>query len=167
MYPNVAAGSRLIALRKPYGNASQVQRGDIVIISWVEDGAEIKYIWRVVGLPGDRIQTSLNSVSVNGKPLPLTKLRADGAGVIFSEANGPARYEVFYENDPKWIPPEIDIVVPAEHYFVLGDNRHQAGKDSRTIDTIPFKSIVVRSGNNGLAMQWPSRNKMISESVVC
>lgn len=141
MYPGLPANSRLITLRKPYDAPADVQRGDIIVFTHAEDGRQTTYIWRVVGLPGDKIETSLRSVKVNGKELPLVKKRVDGEFVIFRETNGSAQYEIAYEDNPRWLPPDIDVVVPRDHFFVLGDNRHQAGKDSRTIGTIPFQSI--------------------------
>jgi len=79
----------------------------------------IYWIKRVVGLPGDKIEF------VDGK------LKRNGE--IIEEP---------YTKDPYMVPnPIIDIVVPENEVFVLGDNRNDS-KDSRSIGCIPFSNIV-------------------------
>jgi signal peptidase I len=142
MYPGLPAGSRVLAVRRPYRDASEVKRGDIVIFNHTEDGQDYLYIWRVIGLPGDALQVSDEAVVLNGKPLPREVARLDGDTRIYREANGEAVYEVAYgpTTDP---PPDVTLTVPAGNFFVLGDNRRHA-VDSRYLGPVPFDSILAK-----------------------
>ena len=144
MYPALPAGSRLFVLRRPYQDASQVSRGDIIVFSRTENGRSYLYIWRVIGLPGDTIQTMSDDVSVNGRSLKQEKLRTDGDLMIYREMNGAAAYEVAYPAKMSATPPPaVSVTVPANHFFVMGDNRHNA-RDSRYFGPIPFDSISAK-----------------------
>jgi signal peptidase I len=144
MYPSLPAGSRLLGIRHPYGDVSEVGRGDVIVFFSDFEGKRYLFIWRVVGLPGDVVRTTLRGVELNGAPLPLERGRSDGDRAIFRERNGEAVYEVAYgEGIPASPPPDVAVTVPPGHLFVLGDNRHNA-LDSRYLGPIPFESIVAK-----------------------
>lgn len=86
----------------------QIRRGDTIVFWYPEDTTK-SYIKRVIGLPGDRVQIVQGKVYVNGRRLV--------------EPYVLPRYR-----DP-WSYPEV--VVPAHHYFVLGDHRNSSN-DSRS-----------------------------------
>ena len=65
MANTIIPGDHLI-VRKLFGD---VNRGDIVIFQYPGDSST-QYVARVVGLPGERIQTRGYFVSVNGVPIP-------------------------------------------------------------------------------------------------
>src|SRR5262245_51358888 len=144
MYPGIPAGSRVTATLRPYGDASQVKRGDVVVLSHREGDTENIYIWRVVGLPGDKVRTTKDAVYINGQPLALAKVRSEGPLTIFRETNGEASYEVAYGGAEGGAPAEVEVVVPAGHVFVLGDNRDLAARDSRSIGPVALSSIVAK-----------------------
>jgi signal peptidase I len=144
MYPGLPAGSRLFTLRHPYRDPGDVERGDIIVFSRTEDGQEYSYIFRVVGLPGDTIQTRGEDVIVNGKKLPREMVRTDGDKVIYRETNGGAVYEVAYgAKPPAIVPPQVTLELAPDNFFVLGDNRHYAF-DSRFFGPVPFESIIAK-----------------------
>jgi signal peptidase I len=144
MYPGLPAGSRFLALRRPYSNPSEIARGDIVIFKRNVDGQEYTFIWRVIGLPNEGVRSSGDSIFVNNKELKRVKIRSSGEMEIFEERNGDALYEVAYPKRPGTeIPPEVDLTIPQGHFFVLGDNRHNA-LDSRYFGPIPFNSIIAK-----------------------
>src|SRR5689334_2484916 len=67
MYPGLPAGSSLFAAKRPYSGASSVKRGDIVVFIREENGQRYNYIWRVIALPGEKVEASGESLTVNGQ----------------------------------------------------------------------------------------------------
>ena len=142
MYPGLPAGSRLLAVRRPYHDSTRVSRGDIVVFDQMVDGTTYQFIWRVVGLPGDTIETSRDALIVNGEQLRREESRRDGSLVLYQETNGIALYEVAYDTAPLTSPPpDRSLTVPEGHFFVMVDNRNHA-MDSRDFGPIRFESIV-------------------------
>src|SRR5713226_3983590 len=67
MYPGLPAGRRVFAARHSYADASSVKRGDIVVFIREENGQRYNYIWRVVALPGEKVEASGESLTINGQ----------------------------------------------------------------------------------------------------
>jgi signal peptidase I len=105
-------GARLPALR-------EVRRQQIIAFRFPGDPSMI-YVKRVIGLPGDRIEIRRNLVFVNG--LPLREPYAYFSTQSLRENFGP-------------------ISIPADHYFVMGDNRDNS-YDSRFWGPVPGSNIV-------------------------
>lgn len=144
MYPGIPAGSFVFSWKRPYKQVSEVQRGDIVLFTRIENGERYDYIWRVVGLPRDKVEIDGERVSINGQPLKREKVRQDGDLVVFREVNGAADYEVAYPvNSDSSNQPKASLTVPDNEFFVLGDNRFDA-VDSRYFGAIKFDSIYGR-----------------------
>src|SRR5438067_11699168 len=79
MYPTLPAGSVLFTIKRPYSDISGVKRGDIIVFVREQNGGRYNYIWRVIGLPGDKVQTSDESLIINGQPADRKRLAdADG-----------------------------------------------------------------------------------------
>jgi signal peptidase I len=145
MYPNFPAGSHLFAIRYPYSDPAQVARGDVVIFTAPSQGQETVFIWRVVGLPGDSVQTKGDEVIINGQAVKHEFLRTDGDIPIFLETNGEASYEIALgKHPPEKPPPPVEITLEAGQFFVMGDNRNDAS-DSRYRGPIEFESIFAKA----------------------
>src|SRR5438046_4966583 len=79
MYPGLPAGSRVFAAQRAYFAASSVKRGDIVVFVREENGQRYNYLWRVVALPGDKVEASGESLTINGQAVQRQRVReADG-----------------------------------------------------------------------------------------
>lgn len=141
MYPGLPSGSFLFALKKPYDHPANVRRGDIVIFLRDEKTGSYTYIWRVVGLPGETVETSGWGLKVNGHVVQRRRVGERDGKSIFHERIGDASYEIALSESPAHEPPDVSITVPAGHFFVMGDNRLEA-MDSRYFGAIPFESIV-------------------------
>jgi signal peptidase I len=103
----------------------QPNRGDVIVFHAPPDTTK-DFIKRVIGLPGDIIQTSKTDVWVNGKQL-----------------NEPYIADKENPNGNIW-------KVPANEYFVLGDNR-LVSDDSRDWCYVPKDYIVGKAA----IVYWP------------
>jgi signal peptidase I len=104
-----------------------IERGDIVVFKYPED-PERDFIKRVIGLPGETLELREKKVFINDKPL-------DEPYVHFLEAPGGALgfHEVTSSDVRERYGP---VTVPANHYFVMGDNRDNS-QDSRYWGFLP------------------------------
>jgi signal peptidase I len=134
-------------------------RGDVAVFRLPRNDS-VDYIKRVVGLPGDRIQMKEGLLHINGTPVMRERLADFADGDACGEAvdkkikrwretlpNG-VNYETldcvengFYDNTTIY-------TVPANHFFVLGDNRDNS-TDSRVLPSIgyiPLENFIGRAG---------------------
>lgn len=92
------------------------QRGDIIVFRDPRN-SERKLIKRVIGLPGETLEIQQGRVSINGEQLAEPYIEA------------PARYSM------------PSTLIPAGHYFVLGDNRNNSS-DSHNWGVLPEDAII-------------------------
>jgi signal peptidase I len=136
MLPTLLAGDRLIV-----NKLAQPRRGDVVVF---ERGGE-RFVKRVVGLPGERVEVRGARVRVNGvdaEAWPTGTLRFDGAGRALGgerERLGDVEHDVL--GDVGAGRRAAVFEVPPAHYFVLGDNRDHSA-DSREYGAIAGDEIV-------------------------
>jgi signal peptidase I len=143
MYPGLPANSRILGWKLAFSDSSSVKRGEIIIFRREQLGQSYVYIWRVVGLPGDRVETSGQTLSINGEAVKREYLRDADGEMIFREQIDGTSYEVAFDKSPRDYPPNVSITVPPNEFFVMGDNRFDA-VDSRYFGTIPFAAIICR-----------------------
>jgi signal peptidase I len=109
-----------------------------------ERGGE-RFVKRIVGLPGERVEVHGCRVRVNGVAAEAWRtgtLRLDAAGRALGgsrERLGAVEHEVL--DDLAAQRADSTTVVPADHYFVLGDNRDHSA-DSRDLGPIAREQIV-------------------------
>lgn len=123
MSPTVENGEYFIADTWRYP-AHQPAEGEIVVLE-LADGTGVRYLKRIVGLPGDRIEIRGRVLYRNGAPVAEPYIR-------------PPDYFHFYGRDFGL------TTVEAGKIFVLGDNRDNS-KDSRAWGTIPINQLRGRA----------------------
>lgn len=118
MFPAFGRGDRLQIDRHP----GELRRGDIVYHQWSDPGRpEAFYIHRIVGLPGEQVDADADGrILISGTPLVEDYLPAGTATHLAEAAD-----------------------IPADHYFVLGDNRERSS-DSRVLGPLPRPAITAR-----------------------
>ncbi len=135
------------------------QRGDVIVFR-LPPNPKINYIKRLVGLPGDRIRVDAqNRLFVNDVLQPqqsgpkYTGPKQDQWNYVdaptATETLGTKRHMIMFATggvkDGEW-------VVPAGHYFFMGDNRNNS-KDSRWLDEPDAPGFVPEQNLVGKAVR--------------
>ena len=134
MKPTLNVGDRVLVNKLSY-RVHDVNRGDIVVFETPPkakdaNGTIKDLVKRVVGLPGETVETHSGILFVNGRQLEEPYLRN---GVKTCALN----------SDPGTCGDVPSTTVPSGDVFVMGDNR-SASKDSRAFGAITESSIVGR-----------------------
>jgi signal peptidase I len=120
MEPTLQINDRLLIDKISY-DFTAPQRGDVVVFNPTrtlrEQNFHDAFIKRIIGLPGETVKVSKGQVWINGSPLKEKYIEA------------PPNY--------RWGP----VVVPANSYLVLGDNRNNS-YDSHYWGFVPRNDIV-------------------------
>jgi signal peptidase I len=149
-------GLRLPVIEKKIIETGEPKRGDVVVFRLPSDPS-INYIKRVIGLPGDEIVYANHHLAVNGVPVPLELDAGAPASQILKETLGDRQHEIMV-TDPQRNAMEGTYKVPANHYFMMGDNRDNS-RDSRYIGPIPESNLVgqaVRIWMHMDGLEWPN-----------
>ncbi len=135
------------------------KRGDIALFRWPKN-PNIIFVKRVIGLPGDHIVYKNKTLTINGKIAKQTFIKnmedfGDMPGderrvELKEEALSNVKHKIFvqaYGGELK----KINLVVPAGHYFMMGDNRDNSD-DSRFWGFVPKKYLIGKAF--GIWMSW-------------
>jgi signal peptidase I len=130
--------SRILAFSEP-------QRGDVAVFH--NEPTNEDYIKRVIGLPGDKIQMKQGRLYINGTEVPREQV---GTGTDIDSNNLPVPVTLYKETLPNGVVHTIqeisdqeglddtaEYVVPAGHYFMMGDNRDRSA-DSRVLSQVGY-----------------------------
>jgi len=140
-------GLRIPILNNTFIKVGQPQRGDVFVFHYPPDPS-VDYIKRVVGLPGDKIVYKDRTLYVNGQKIETTELGDypyESMGLNFVNAQrlneklGDVSHDILIDAD---VPSkEAEVIVPAGHYFAMGDNRDNS-RDSRYWGFVPEHNLV-------------------------
>lgn len=165
MYPSLIPGDLIGA--SSYTENESIARGDVVAHRQLSDGETAVYIRRVIGLPGERIQLRQGIVYVNDVPLRLERL--DGLPDVtcpkgfveqeedcafyreFSPSDNESHIVVKFQSNAIGDNTE-EFNVPADHYFLLGDNRDNSLDSRFAPGFIPKADIFTK-----VRMIWSSQ----------
>jgi signal peptidase I len=162
MHPTLLDGDVVLVNRVAYdlklpltdislARLGEPRHGDVVTFHSPSDGTRL--IKRLVGLPGDVVELRDDRLYINGSVAQYGQLRSyreprDYAGstlaVKSAETIDGSRREIQFL-------PELEarrnfgpVVVPADSYFFLGDNRDDSG-DSRYFGFVPRRLLIGRA----------------------
>ncbi len=128
MMPSLVNQERIFINKYAYRfGLADIARGDMIVF-WFPGDPTKSYIKRVIGVPGDTVEVTDGTVSVNGKAL--------------AESYVPQEYRDHVSMARR--------VVPPEQYFVLGDNR-SSSNDSRSWGMVPRSYIY----GEAVFVYWP------------
>lgn len=122
MEPTFQEGNYIFTSKVTYKMRTP-ERGDIVVFH-APRNAELEYIKRIIGLPGDTVVIQGEKVYVNGREVQEPYISA-ATNLEFG-----------------WYAQEgAPITVPDGHLWVMGDNRPRSS-DSREFGPIKYESVV-------------------------
>lgn len=170
MYPTLEVGDYLFVSKPSYGYSrysfpfgiadfegrvmdTAPKRGDVIVFK-LPTNTSIDYIKRLVGMPGDRIQMIGGRLYINGQIVPRDEVgmrridAAEGGKETVTEyietLPGGSLHRIYEESDQEHLDDTEEFVVPADHYFMMGDNRDNS-MDSRVIGMVPSDNLVGRA----------------------
>jgi signal peptidase I len=157
-------GVRLPVINKLLIEMGKPQRGDVIVFNYPVN-PNMKFIKRVIGLPGDVISYQKKKLTINGKEIPKEFIGRDefllepGRKVDVKRYNEflPEKTHLIFE---RYTPGRevSNIIVPEGHYFVMGDNRDDSD-DSRAWGFVPESAIVGKAF--AIWMSWDGQDKWI------
>ena len=142
---------------------SQPQRGDVVVFRLPKDDS-IDYIKRLIGLPGDHVESRNKVLYINGKEMKQIALDStvdDEPAIggipeqhipveVKEEDLDGVKHRIFV-NQGLGLTEDFDVVVPPGNYFMMGDNRDNSD-DSRMWGFVPDKNLIGKAF--GIWMSW-------------
>ena len=161
MEPNLLIGDRLFVTKYSYGYSKHSfpfsppvfdgrlfsrtpEIGDVVVFKTPADN-RTDYIKRLIGLPGDKIQFINGNLFLNNSEILKSRLSTNDI-IYCGKKIKVNTFEEILPNDKIYNTVYLKnysfqdsdaFIVPAEHYFFLGDNR-DCSKDSRYLTSVGY-----------------------------
>lgn len=146
MVPTLLVGDRLVADGWSFWHNAPA-RGDVVVFNYPKDPS-IKYVKRVVGLPGDIVEIKQGELYLNNQIVEQERSGHEVAPVggwqpvEFIENLGGVEH-IVYRTQPMLVDKYGPVKVPKDEYFMMGDNRDRSN-DSRFWGFVRRDQIVGR-----------------------
>ena len=148
MIPGLKVGDFILVNKHSYGlkvnrigNAfalsADPEYGDVVV--FIPPHVNVPYIKRLIGKPGDTIGYLNKKIYVNGKAIQQEFISSTDEETFLKETLGSADRIIRIVGGSASYPEEF--IVPANHYFVMGDNRDNSS-DSRYWGFVPRENFM-------------------------
>lgn len=145
--PTIKVGDKVVGDLNAFGN-KKPSYGDIVIFQ--KKDSLNPWIYRIVGLPNDKLKIENNFLVINGKKcktsfIKETKSEVFDVNEYDEELPNGLKHRIYtfkkpFEENKNSI---TEINIPANSYFLIGDNRDNA-MDSRYIGVITKEEILAK-----------------------
>lgn len=158
MLPTLEIGDFILVNKFTYGlrlpithtkvvKMNDPKTGDVIVFRYPKN-PKLDYIKRVIGMPGDTVEWRDKELFINGAPVqnrPIGDYNAVDQDNRVTPTNRSQETLKDVQHDIlHWSAtnsPMGKVVVPAGHYFVMGDNRDMSN-DSRYWGLVPEENIV-------------------------
>ncbi len=162
MQPTIVEGDRILVnkmaydIRVPFTQHSLLkiadpQVNDIVIFE--SEVADKRLVKRVMAVPGDVISMHNNKLQINGQSLTYRVLQQSPQQTVFNEKYKQLSHQIRLSHHSSSLAHFAAVVVPVDHYLVLGDNRNNSA-DSRVIGFVPRSEIIGRSSTVVISLDY-------------
>ncbi|MDB4230653.1 signal peptidase I [Gammaproteobacteria bacterium] len=130
-------GLKINRIGKPFAMASDPEYGDVVV--FIPPHVNVPYIKRLIGKPGDTIRYINKKLYVNGDSIEQELISHDGIETYLQETYLKSTRVIRVQGGSASYPEEFSV--PADHYFVMGDNRDNSS-DSRYWGFVPREHFM-------------------------
>ena len=127
--PAIIADDRIVTLK--VWSTENIKRRDMIVFPFPPDPS-IVYIKRVIGLPGERLEISIDRVFINGEFVDEPYAYFEPEEKSSRQAQGSTDAEPVSRFGP--------IVIPEGNLFVMGDNRYNS-IDSRYFGFVELETV--------------------------
>lgn len=124
MRPDFENGQQIVVKKLSF-DSNPLKRGGVIVFIPPHSKTNT-FVKRVVGLPSEKIKLQDGKVYIDGEVISESYIpsgTSTAAGLFISEGQ--------------------EVMIPDDHYFVLGDNR-SASSDSREFGFVPKEDIIGR-----------------------
>ena len=148
MIPGLKVGDFILVNKHSYGLkvnrigdafalSADPEYGDVVV--FIPPHVNVPYIKRLIGKPGDTIGYLNKKIYVNGKAIQQEFISSTEEEIFLKETLGSTDRIIRIVGGSASYPEEF--IVPANHYFVMGDNRDNSS-DSRYWGFVPRENFM-------------------------
>jgi len=130
-------GLKINRIGKPFAMVSDPEYGDVVV--FIPPHVNVPYIKRLIGKPGDTIRYVNKKLYINGDPIDQELISLSGEETLLQEVFKDSKRIIRVQGGSASYPEEFSV--PAEHYFVMGDNRDNSS-DSRYWGFVPRENFM-------------------------
>ena len=148
MIPGLKVGDFILVKKHSYGLkvnriggtfalSADPEYGDVVV--FIPPHVNVPYIKRLIGKPGDTISYLNKKIYINGKAIQQELISTTEKETFLKETIGNSKQIIRIVGGSSSYPEEF--IVPANHYFVMGDNRDNSS-DSRFWGFVPRDNFM-------------------------
>jgi signal peptidase I len=146
MEPTITIGDRIVVDKTAFGvklpligaritDGRPPERGEVVLLESPETQETL--VKRIAAVPGDRVEVRAGRITIDGRAVPVLEVQGD-----LQEDHGGRSHRISLRSGggPDFGP----VVVPPDHYLVLGDNRGNS-RDGRSFGLVSRSELMGRA----------------------